>query len=161
MRPYSSNAGFVLTCCTTDGFLPAHPNAFAGQLSDKLGKFAPELTFDYISEFERGYQASSIVIRGEITRKYASKQAPEEDFRDAAPGQELPIEHRREAKREEWLRWHRTTELLLIGPWIRNLELFADPSHRLWLDSDESLRSAVRSLINITVQDVEVCSTLT
>lgn len=129
---------------------------FAIQLSEKLATFTPAITLPFISEFRRGYRESSIVIRGEITRKYASKQASEADFREAAPNQAYPIEPRRGAKRAEWLRWHRSTSLLLVAPWVRNLAFLGDPTHLLFEESDESIRSAIRSLIDITVQDTEV-----
>jgi hypothetical protein len=139
-----------------DGFLPAHPNAFACQLSDRFARFAPGLTLHFIAEFHRGYRESSIVVRGDITRKYASKQATEADFREAAPHQTVPTKPRRDATRTELLRWHRTTVLLLIAPWIRNLAFFGDPSHDLFEESNESLRSAIRCFIDVTVIDTEV-----
>ncbi len=61
-------------------------------------------------------------------------------------------------KHAEWLRWHRSTALLLIPPWIRNLALFGDPSHGLFEECDESLGSAIRCLIDVTVCDTEVRS---
>jgi hypothetical protein len=146
----------TLILALADGFLPAHPTAFAYQLSDKIARFAPGLTLHFIAEFRRGYWESSIVVRGEITRKYASKQATEADFREAAPNQALPVERRRDIKRAEWLRWHRSTVLLLIAPWIRNLAFFGDPSNDLFEESDESMRSAIRCLIDVTVRDTEV-----
>jgi len=146
----------ILIASYAGGFLPAHPTAFACQLSERIARFAPGLTLHFIAEFRRGYQECSIVVRGDITRKYASKQATEDDFHEAAPHQAYPSDPRREVKRAEWLRWHRGTVLLLIAPWIRNLALFGDPSHDLFQESEESVRSVIRCLMEVTVRDAEV-----
>lgn len=123
-----------------------------------MAKHATELTLDYIHEFARGYNEESVVRLGDLTRKYAEKNAPLEEFRILAPAtQQPPDDGQKDSNRRERLIWHRTTELILIGPWIRNLPLFADPSHPLCGKTDEALRSAIRRLIEVTVLDTEVC----
>lgn len=46
--------------------------------------------------------------------------------------------------------------MILIAPWVRNLALLADPAHDLFEESNESIRSAIRSLVEVTVHDTEV-----
>jgi len=53
---------------------------------------APGLTLHFIAKFCRGYQECSITVRGDITRQNASKQATENDFREAVPHQAYPLE---------------------------------------------------------------------
>ncbi|KAF8300138.1 hypothetical protein DL93DRAFT_2173457 [Clavulina sp. PMI_390] len=147
-----------------NGYMPPHPSAFASYLSERFAACAPSLTLAFISEFRRGYYESRVVQRGQITRKFAAKQASSEDeFRHLIrTGQKYPVMSQGDMKvqRAERLRWHRTTVLMLITPWIHNLRYLADPSHKLFEDSGESLRSATRALIDVTVADGELAQVI-
>lgn len=48
----------------------------------------------------------------------------------------------------------KSISLQYIAPWIRNLSLFADPTHSL--HNPSGLRKCVRVFIDITMQDQEV-----
>lgn len=50
--------------------------------------------------------------------------------------------------------------LQYMSPWVRNLPQFTDPANRLYEHSGAKLRECVRSLINLTVGDQEVCAYL-
>ena len=52
---------------------------------------------------------------------------------------------------------HKIHRLQYMSPWVRNLVHFADPTTRLFDQSGARLRDCIRLLINLTLQDEQVC----
>ena len=48
--------------------------------------------------------------------------------------------------------------LQYMSPWVKNLVHFADPTTRLFDQSGARLRDCIRFLINLTLQDEQVCN---
>lgn len=137
------------------GHIPTHPSIFSGQISEKLSLHAPELTGAVISEFTRCYRENSVQLTGVISRKYSLRQAPLSEFKEAAPRQD-PVVHPSDEARARNLRWQRSTAVMLVAPWIRNLSCFYDPANPLFDPSGETIRKVMKDLLEATSNDKEV-----
>lgn len=49
----------------------------------------------------------------------------------------------------------RITSLQYMSPWVKNLQLFCNPTHSLYEHSGARLRDCIRSLIDLTISDLE------
>jgi neurofibromin 1 len=93
-------------------FLPGGTAAFASIFSERLAKFAPQLTLDFLSEFAIGFEKST-------------------------PVQKAVCIH-------------------YVSPWLQNLSSFQIPTSAHYEHSGAKLRSAVRAMIDISVNEPEL-----
>jgi hypothetical protein len=51
----------------------------------------------------------------------------------------------------------RLESIQFLSPWIVNLQKFCDPTHALYEGSGARLRDTVRTLVDLTTNDSDVC----
>ncbi|KAG8886533.1 Ras GTPase activating protein ira2 [Tulasnella sp. 331] len=97
---------------TEGAFIPSVPLAFSVPFSERMAKFAPHLTLDFLSEFFVGFDKSTSS--------------------------------------------HKSICLLYVNPWISNLSGFQNPAVSYYEHSGIKLRDAIRSMIDMTLNNHDV-----